>query len=170
MRPSSLSSPIVTKDGVYVIYLRDKQAGGNSVLISLKQAAVALASDASPAQVDAAKAKLEALRPQLHGCDNFETIAGKVDGVVAGDLGEAEVKDLAPAFRDAALAMQIGDISEPVRSDQGLHLLALCNKRSNAAEGMDHDQIENLLFGKELSMISRRYVRDLRNSADIETR
>src|SRR5579872_359480 len=37
MRPSSLSAPIVTKDGVYVVYLRDKQAGGNSVLISLKQ-------------------------------------------------------------------------------------------------------------------------------------
>ena len=170
MRPSSLSAPIVTKDGVYIVYLRDKQAGGNSILISLKQAAIALPADAPQDQVDAAKAKLEALRPQLHGCDNFETIAGKADGVVAGDLGEAEVKDLAPAFRDAALAMQIGEVSEPVRSDQGLHLLALCNKRSNAAEGMDHDQIENLLFGKELSMISRRYVRDLRNSADIETR
>jgi peptidyl-prolyl cis-trans isomerase SurA len=170
MRPSSLSAPISTKDGVYIIYLRDKQAGGGAMLISLKQAAIALAADAPPDQVDAAKAKLEALKPQLHGCENFETIAGKADGVVAGDLGEADVKDLAPAFKDAALSLQTGQVSEPLRSDQGLHLIAVCNKRTNAAQGMDHDEIENLLFGKQLTMISKRYVRDLRNSADIETR
>jgi peptidyl-prolyl cis-trans isomerase SurA len=170
MRPSTLSAPIPTKDGVYIIYLQEKQAGGGAMLISLKQAAIALAADATQDQMDAAKAKLEALKPQLHGCDNFETIAAKADGVVAGDLGEADVKDLAPAFKDAALTLQIGQVSEPLRSDQGLHLIAVCNKRTNAAQGMDRDEIENLLFGKQLSMISKRYVRDLRNSADIETR
>src|SRR5579871_2379773 len=156
MRPGTLSAPIQTKDGVYIIYLQEKQAGGSSILISLKQAAIALPADASQADVDAAKAKLEALRPQLHGCDNFETIAGKTDGVLAGDLGEAEAKDLAPAFRDAAMSMSIGQVSEPIRSDQGLHLLAVCNKRSNAGQGLDHDHIENLLFGQELEMISKR--------------
>ncbi|HUZ13797.1 MAG TPA: peptidylprolyl isomerase [Caulobacteraceae bacterium] len=170
MRPSQLSAPIPTKDGIYIIYLRNKAAGANTLLISLMQAAVPLAANASQAQVDAATAKLEGLRARLHGCTNFLAIAGKVDGIVAGDLGEAEAKDLAPAFRTAALAMNVGDVSQPLRSDEGLHLIAVCNKRTNAAQGMDHDQIENLLFGRQLSMISRRYVRDLRNSADIETR
>ena len=168
MRPGSLSSPIQTKDGVYLIYLQDKQAGGSSILISLKQAAIALPADAPQDQVDAAKAKLEALRPQLHGCDGFETIAGKVDGVLAGDLGEAEAKDLSPAFRDAALSLPVGQVSEPIRSDQGLHLLAVCNKRNNAGQGMDHDQIENMLYGQALTMIAKRQVRDLRNAAAIE--
>jgi peptidyl-prolyl cis-trans isomerase SurA len=170
MRPGALSTPIQTKDGVYIIYLRDRQAGGSSQLISLKQAAIALATDAPQAQVDAARAKLEALRGQLHGCDNFEAIAGKVDGVLAGDLGEADLKDLAPAFRDAASDLSVGQVSEPVRSDQGLHLLAVCNKRTNAAQGMDHDQIANYLTGVQLQMINKRYLRDLRNSAAIEVR
>ncbi len=168
MRPGTLSAPIQTKDGVYIIYLQEKQAGGSSILISLKQAAIALPADASQADVDAAKAKLEALRPKLHGCDNFETIAGKVDGVLAGDLGEAEAKDLAPAFRDAAMSLSVGQVSQPIRSDQGLHLLAVCNKRSNASQGLDHDKIEDLLFGQQLEMISKRQVRDLRNAASIE--
>jgi peptidyl-prolyl cis-trans isomerase SurA len=170
MRPGTLSAPIQVKDGVYIINLRDKQAGGSSLLISLKQAAIALPADATPDQVAAATAKLVALRAQLHGCDNFETIAGHVDGVLAGDLGEAQAHDLAPAFRDAAMTMQVGQISEPIRSDQGLHLIAVCGKRTNAAEGLDHDQIENRLIGERLEMINKRSLRDLRNSASIEVR
>ena len=170
LRPGALSAPIAVKDGVYIIYLRERQAGGSAVLISLKQAAIALPAGAPQDQVDAARAKLEALRGQLHGCDQFEAIAGKVDGVLAGDLGEAEAKDLAPAFRDAALALPVGDVSEPIRSDQGLHLLAVCNKRSNTAQGLDHDQIENRLIGEQLQMINKREIRDLRNSASIELR
>jgi peptidyl-prolyl cis-trans isomerase SurA len=168
MRPGSLSAPIQTKDGIYIVFLQEKQAGGSSLLVSLKQAAIALPADAPQDQVDAAKAKLEALRPQLHGCDDFEAIAGKTDGVLAGDLGEAEVKDLAPAFRDAATSVPVGQVSEPIRSDQGLHLLAVCNKRRNSAQGLDHDQIENILFANALQMIAKRQVRDLRNAASIE--
>ena len=170
MRPGSLSAPIAVKDGVYIVYLRERQAGGSAVLISLKQAAIALPADAPQAQVDAARAKLEALRSQLHGCDRFEAIAGKVDGVLAGDLGEAQAKDLAPAFRDAAMALPVGAVSEPIRSDQGLHLLAVCGKRSNAAQGLDRDQIANRLMGEQLQMINKREIRDLRNSASIELR
>jgi peptidyl-prolyl cis-trans isomerase SurA len=170
MRPGTLSGAIQVKDGVYIVSLRDRQAGGTSLLISLKQAAIPLAVDATADQVAAATAKLEALRAQLHGCDNFEAIAGRVDGVLAGDLGEAEAKDLAVAFRDPAVQMPVGQISEPIRSDQGLHLIAVCGKRSNAAEGLDHDQIANRLVGERLDMINRRSLRDLRNSASIEVR
>jgi peptidyl-prolyl cis-trans isomerase SurA len=168
MRPGSLSSPIQVKDGVYIVYLRDRQASGASQLVSLKQAAIALPSDAPQDQVDAAKAKLELLRGQLHGCDNFEAVAGKVDGVLAGDLGEADAKDLAPAFKEAALSLPVGQISEPIRSDQGVHLVAVCKRRSNAAQGLDHDQIEDRLMGEQLQMINKREIRDLRNSAAIE--
>jgi len=170
MRPGSLSTPITTKDGIWIVYLRDRQAGGSAVLINLKQAAIAMPSDAPQDQVDAAKAKLEALRGQLHGCDGFEATAGKVQGVLAGDLGEADAKDLAPAFRDAASSLPVGQVSEPIRSDQGLHLLMVCGKRSNAAQGLNHDQIENQLMGEQLEMIRKRYLRDLRNSASIEVR
>jgi len=58
-----LSPPIPTQDGVWIIYLRDKRAGSNVTLVNLKQAAVPLAEDATPEQVEAAAVSLEALRP-----------------------------------------------------------------------------------------------------------
>jgi peptidyl-prolyl cis-trans isomerase SurA len=170
LRPGQLSQPIPVKDGVYIVYLRDKRTGAGQTLISLKQLAIALPKDSSTADVEAARAKLEALRPQIKGCSNIEAVAGAQKGVVAGDLGEAEVSDLAPQFRDATGDLPVGGVSEPIRTSVGLHLVAVCGRRAAAGAELTHDQIENRLFGQQLSMISRRYMRDLRSSATIETR
>jgi peptidyl-prolyl cis-trans isomerase SurA len=170
LRPGQLSQPIPVKDGVYIVYLRDKRAGAGQTLVSLKQVAVALPTDAPQADVDAAKAKLEAVRGQIKDCATLEAVAGKTQGVVAGDLGEAETADLLPEFATAAKTLQPGQLSQPIRTKVGLHILAVCGKRSAGAAQLDHDQLEARLRGQQLSMISRRYMRDLRNSATIETR
>jgi peptidyl-prolyl cis-trans isomerase SurA len=170
LRPGQLSPPIPVKDGVYIIYLRDKRAGAGVTLVNLKQAAVSLPASASPADVDAARNKLLAVRAAAKGCNDLQAAAGKTPGVVAGDLGEAEIADLAPEFRQAAQNLEIGQISEPIRTKVGLHLVAVCGKRASGGVQLTHDDIESRLYGQQLAMISRRYMRDLRNSATIETR
>jgi len=170
LRPGQLSAPIPVRDGVYIVYLREKRAGAKAALVDLKQVAVALASDATPEQVDVANRTLLALKPQITSCATLEETAGKVEGVVAGDLGEAEVADLAPAFQEAANTLQIGQVSNPIRTDAGLHLIALCGKRQSGGNAPTRDQIENRLRGQQLALISKRYLRDLRNQATIETR
>jgi len=170
MRPGQLSAPIAVRDGVYIIYLRDKRAGADAMIVNLKQAAVILPATASADELAAAQTKLAALRPQIRGCATLEQAAGGVAGVVAGDLGEAEIKDLAPAFQAAANALEIGQVSEPIRTAAGLHLVAVCGKRQSGAGAETAAQIENRLRGQQLALISRRYLRDLRNAATIETR
>ncbi|HEY9233471.1 MULTISPECIES: peptidylprolyl isomerase [Phenylobacterium] len=170
MRPGQLSQPIPVRDGVYIVYLRDKRSGSTASVVSLKQAAVSLPQNATDGQVAQATATLETLRGQITGCGDIEAKAANVNGVVAGDLGETEIKDLAPAFRTAVEAMQPGQISQPIRTNAGLHLLAVCGKKTGGAEALTTEQIENRLFGQQLSMIARRYMRDLRTSATIETR
>ncbi len=170
LRPGQLSPPIPVRDGVYIIYLRDKRSGAGQTLVSLKQVAIALPPTATQADIDTANSKLLAVRSQIKGCADLEATAGKTPGVVAGDLGEAEVADLSPEFKDAATHLSVGQLSQPIRTKVGLHVLGVCGKRAAGGAQTDHDQIENRLTGQQLSMISRRYMRDLRNSATIETR
>ena len=170
MRPGQLTRPIPVTDGVYLIHLRDKRSGAGAPVVNLKQAAVPLPRDANEQAVAAATAKLETLRPTVTGCDNLEAAAGQVQGVMAGDLGEAEVKDLSPAFRSAAETLAVGQLSQPIRTEAGLHLIAVCGRKAGGAQALTAGQIENRLMGQQLSMISKRYMRDLRNSATIETR
>lgn len=170
LRPGQLSAPIPVKDGVYIVYLRDKRSGAKATLVDLKQVAVGLPKDAPEADVQAATALLAGLKPKLTSCQTLEAEAGKVNGVVAGDLGEAEIGDLAPSFQEAANALNVGQVSDPIRTDAGLHLIAVCGKRQSGGGAPSHDQIENRLKGQQLALISKRYLRDLRNSATIETR
>ncbi|KSB91656.1 peptidylprolyl isomerase [Caulobacter vibrioides] len=170
LRPGQLSAPIPVKDGVYIVYLRDKRSGAKATLVDLKQVAVALPKDAPEADVQAATALLAGLKPKLTSCQTLEADAGKVGGVVAGDLGEAEIGDLAPSFQEAANALNVGQVSDPIRTDAGLHLIAVCGKRQSGGGAPSHDQIENRLKGQQLALISKRYLRDLRNAATIETR
>ena len=170
MRPGQLSEPIIAQDGVFIVLLRDKRAGASADLVTLKQAAVSLPADAKPEKVEAAKATLDVLRQKVRGCDTLEAEAGKVGGVVAGDFGDVDVNDLRPEFREALKGLKPGEVSAPLRTSIGVHLIALCNRSVGGAKIPSRDDIENRLYGEQLSMMSKRFLRDLRNSATIEAR
>lgn len=170
MRPGQLSQPIQTRDGVYIVLLRQKREGAGATLVNLRQVALRLPADAKEPDVQAAQKKLEGLRSQITGCADLQAKAAAVQGAVASDLGEAEVGDLAPQFRQAAETLQPNQVSAPIRTSAGLHLVAVCGKRQGGVNLPTADQVENRLFGQQLSMISRRYLRDLRSAATIESR
>lgn len=170
LRPGQLSMAIPVADGVYIIYLRDKQAASGETMVALKQAAVRLDKDASAEQIAAATAALKAVKPQIKGCENIETVAGKTPGMISADLGEAEINDLRGPFKDAAVKLQPGETSDPIRTDVGMHLVAVCSKRNGGAKIPTKADISNRLYAEQLAVMSKRYLRDLRNSATIEAR
>jgi peptidyl-prolyl cis-trans isomerase SurA len=169
MKPGQMSKPIPTKDGVWIVYLRDQRAGGGTTMVSLKQAAIKLAADAPADQVAAATQKLSSLRPQIT-CDNIDKVTAKSDTVVASDLGESSLTDLAEEFRDTAANLKVGDVSAPIRTGVGLHLIAVCARQIKGDGVPTTEQIEGKLRNQQLSMLARRFMRDLRNSATIEVR
>ena len=80
---------------------------------------------ATPEQVRAAKQKADDLVGRLRGGADFaETAVAESDGPEAlegGDLGWREAAQWPSLFADAAIDMQKGDISEPLRSGAGSH-------------------------------------------------
>lgn len=170
MRPGQLSQPIPVGEGVYIVLLRDRQAASGQTMVALKQAAVRLDKDATAEQINAASAALKAIKPQIKGCDNIEQVAGKTPGVISADLGEADIAELRGPFKDAAEKLQAGQVSDPIRTDVGLHLVAVCSKHSGSNKLPSRNEIENRLYGEQLSVMQRRYLRDLRTSATIEAR
>ncbi len=170
MKPGDLSQPIVTPDGVYIVLLRQKKAGASDQVVELKQVAVSLRPDATPLQLASAQTKLTHLRSHAGGCSSLETQADKTPGVLAADLGETAVNQLRPAFREAVDALKVGEISAPIRTEVGLHIIAVCARHAAGVDGVTRTDITDRLRGEQLSMFARRYLRDLKSSAEIETR
>jgi len=168
MRPGQLSKPIPTKDGVWIVYLREQRTGGGAAMVSLKQAAIRLPADAPQDQVSTAEKTLASLQGKLT-CDNIEKV-DSAGGVIGADLGESSVTELAPEFQKPATDLKVGEVSSPIRTSMGLHLIAVCNKRMVGADIPTKEQVESKLFGNQIGMLERRWMRDLRSAATIEMR
>ena len=130
MHPGDLSQPIPVSNGVYIVQLRQKKAGSSDEVVDLKQAAVSLDRDASAEQVARAQTKLTALRKRIRSCEGLEDQADHYPGVISGDLGETAVAELRPAFRQAVDGLKVNEVSQPIRTDVGLHLIAVCSRHA----------------------------------------
>lgn len=166
LRPGQVSRPIQTDTGVFIILLRDKRAGSEQTLVTLKQVAVPLAANADDNAVAKAQQQLLAVKTRLNGCSNLEQVAEQA-GLRVGDLGQADPKDLAPEFRDAVQTLKANEVSDPIRTTVGLHLVAVCGRASADSALPTRDDIRDQLFAEQVSMLERRELRNLRNASTI---
>ncbi len=89
---------------------------------------IAVDKDAPKADEEAARAKAAAIAERLRKGEDFAKLAAEVSAdagtkAQGGDLGWMTPRD-AP-FENALFAMQVGAISDPVRSDFGFHVIKL---------------------------------------------
>ncbi len=95
--------------------------------------------DADEAAVAEAKAKIEALRERVTQGEDFAEVAkaeSQDPGSAAsgGDLGYFGKGVMDPAFEKATFALEPGQISEPVRSSFGFHLIKLEDIRAGGVK------------------------------------
>jgi len=166
MSPGQLSRPIPVDGGVWIVYLRDRRDGSGTTLVQLKQMMIEASTDA---EAEAAATTLASLRPTLT-CDNLQQVATQRPGLLASDLGESDVEDLAPQFQQIARNAEVGSVSAPVRTPLGVHVVAVCGRRAGGAQLPSYAEIEDRLMSQQLSMLARRYIRDLREDSTIEVR
>ncbi|MBU2167194.1 MAG: peptidylprolyl isomerase [Alphaproteobacteria bacterium] len=162
-----LSNPIVVEGGVYIIYMRDKREGSATSLVQLSQIMVELPETATDAEVEAAARRLMAVRPELT-CQTMVARAASEPGLLGSDLGESDVLNLAPQFQPFARSAEVGQVSEPIRTPLGLHLVGVCGRRVGSADLPTYRDVESQLLRANLAMLGRRYMRDLRADALIE--
>lgn len=169
LKPGEMSEPIVTKDGVYIYLLRQKTDGNADMVFRLKQAAVPLPANASPADVASANAALANFRSRVDSCEAFDDLNGKAPaGVQVTDLGDAQLSTLLTNYADALRPLKNNQVTEPLRNAQNMNVLYVCDRQLAGDNALSRDQVENNLVNQRLSMLGRRYLRELRSTATIE--
>ncbi len=83
---------------------------------------------ATPAQEDSVRALVASLRSRLLEGEDFGALAQEfsqdaASGANGGDLGTFARGDMVPPFEAAAFALELGEISSPVETTYGLHLI-----------------------------------------------
>jgi peptidyl-prolyl cis-trans isomerase C len=102
--------------------------------------------------------------------EKFEDIAKQVslDGSkdYGGDLGYFSAEEMVPEFSKAAFALKIGEISPPVKTDYGWHVIKLEDRKQGGAQPFDQVKagIKAVLMRKKVQDT----VTELRKQAKIE--
>ncbi|HXS09190.1 MAG TPA: peptidylprolyl isomerase [Candidatus Krumholzibacteria bacterium] len=95
--------------------------------------------DTSTGSTADAKKKIDALRARIMGGEKFEDVAkaesDDPSGSLGGDLGFVKPEDLRePNFAKAASTLAIGQLSDPVLTVYGYHLIEVTDKRPESGE------------------------------------
>jgi len=109
----------------------DFQGPGRAILSVLEIPRTVTAADTA-----AAKAKAQALREEIVKGAKFEDVAKResadtASGAQGGDLGAHSKGFYVPEFEKAAYALPVGQLSEPVESPFGFHLIRVDSKKGD---------------------------------------
>ncbi|MDV6329495.1 peptidylprolyl isomerase [Asticcacaulis sp. 201] len=169
MQPGQMSGAIVTKDGAYLYLLRQKTEGNSDMVFRIKQAAVPLPPNASANDVASAQTALTNFASRVRSCDAFDEQSGKSSsGIQLVDLGDAQLSNLLPNYAEALRPLKANQVTAPLRNNQNVNILYVCGRQLAGDNALTRDQVETNLVNQRLSMLGRRYLRELRSSATIE--
>ena len=88
-----------------------------------------------------------------------------------GDLGWVQEGQMAPELEEKVASMNAGDVSAPVRTLNGWHILQLRDARVISADNFpSREQIRQSLGMQRLERMQRRHLMDLKSAAFIENR
>jgi peptidyl-prolyl cis-trans isomerase SurA len=89
------------------------------------------------------------------------------------NLGTMKVSQLSPDLRTALQNTQSGEVAQPFMSAAGAEIIVRCDPKVEkvvAFEMPSRKDVENRLYNDQMSLMSRRYLRDLRRDAVVEYR
>jgi len=171
---NEISGPISTRDGVYVLRVRERRrfaaVDPEQVTVALKQIFIPLKENADDDSIGSQMALARTVAGTVRGCDDFDALAQEMGSDESGDLGRVKVADMPAQFREAILATEVGEASDPIRTETGIRVFMVCDREQPEAPDPDRRAIENSIGQARLSMLARRYLRDLRRDAVVDIR
>jgi peptidyl-prolyl cis-trans isomerase SurA len=176
MKQGELSPPIRTNNGYYLLLVLDRRNGdtGSSqtdTIYDIVQIVFPLPQPATDAMKRAAAAEAISVRGAAKTCPDLLRI-GKEKAPQLSSEGQVNANNVTPQMRDLLNKLTPGEASQPILQRNGIGVIMLCSKQTQAAKSTDpnREEIFDTLLKQKLDTVSRRYMRDLRRSAYVDVR
>ena len=174
-KKGDIVGPIRSGVGFHILKVNDLRGESQNISVTEVHARHILLKP-SPVLTDAqARQKLEQVAADIQsGKTNFSSAAKQLSddpgsANQGGDLGwtSAEVYD--PAFRDALLKLNKGQLSQPVHSSFGWHLIQLMDTRQvDKTDAAQKERAYRLLFNRKFSEEAQTWMQEQRASAYVK--
>ncbi len=187
LKPGETSDPIRVAGGYYILQLRERREPAGTAVPKVQAAQTGLPAGTvplarlllvlppkTPNEVKQRALQVaEQIRERITGCANLSQMAKRIQGAVYMNLGNMKASQLSPDLKNALTNTQSGEVAHPFISSAGVEIIVRCDPKVEKIETFkmpSRDDVHNILFQEQISMMARRYLRDLKRDAVIEYR
>lgn len=176
LTPGGVTPPIRTMEGYYILKLIDRRASQSEKtadeIVSLQQLFIPLPKNATREE-EASQMQLAATMSEMSTtCAEMDSLSSELRSPMSGNLGKVSVSKLPEPLRKTVAGLPVNKAAPPIRNEQGIIVIMVCEREGGGEDAAkaDRNMIRSSLMNQRLDIAARRYLRDLRSSAFVDTR
>jgi len=123
---------------------------------------------APDAAFEARKRDADALRGRFANCTDGIPFARGLPEVAVRDPVNKSSADLPPPLRAILDNIEVGHLTPPEQTAEGIEMFAVCSKKESKTEAPGLKEVRDKIFEKKFGAKANRYLADLRRQAMIE--
>jgi len=151
--------------------LRDRnesEKAGVGYIYTLYPITIVAARGLPEAAMEAKRREAENLRSRFLTCNEGLTLARALRDVAVREPINRNSSDLAPQLRELLGSMEVGRLTAPEVTEQGLQMFALCAKKESADDTPAKREAREQIFTKRFESESKKFLDEIRKQAMIE--
>lgn len=136
LKEMEISSRVNVSDGEVDNYLttQENSKDGSQEEFNLSHILIRTPEESSPEDLEKARVKVEQALSELSKGENFEqvsaTFSDAPNALEGGNMGWRSSNQIPPAFLEFLKNLTVGEVSKPIRSPNGFHIIKINEKRS----------------------------------------
>jgi peptidyl-prolyl cis-trans isomerase SurA len=175
MSPGEVSAILRSPNGMHIVRLNGRRGQNSPVIVSQTHPRHILIKTSEVVSEGDARERLVKLKERLDNKADFAELARlqSEDGSASrgGDLGWLSPGDTVPEFEKAMDALKVGEISGPVRSPFGWHIIQVIERRNeDMSKQRERLQARASLREQKADEAYQEWLRQLRDKAFVEFR
>jgi len=176
MQPGQLSEPLRSPNGIHIILLHEVRGGDRQLARQTHARHILIRATTNP-DIRAAQAKLQRLREQLLAGElDFAVVAREMSedpgsAIRGGDLGWIDPGQTVPEFEQVMDSLAPGEISQPLVSPFGVHIIQLIERRDvDVSDAKRREEVRSQIAARKVEEQFDLWLRDLKAKAYIDYR
>ncbi|HJX16957.1 MAG TPA: peptidylprolyl isomerase [Acidiferrobacterales bacterium] len=176
LQPGTVSEVLRSPSGFHILRLNDRRGGGEALKVTQTRARHILIKTGELVPSNEAQRRIEQLRERIVDGANFaETARAHSEDVGSaangGNLGWMNPGQTVPEFEKAMNALKPGELSAPVKSPFGVHLIQVQERRErDVSQEREAATARNQLHARKADERYEQWLRQLRDDAFVEYR
>lgn len=175
LQAGEVSKPVRSPNGFHILKVNNRRGGSSSLVIGQTHARHILIKLSEVLSEKEAKRKIDVIKERLDNGGKFEELARQFseDGSAnnGGDLGWVNPGDTVPAFEKAMNDLGLGELSEPVLSPFGWHVIQVLERRQqDMTKEASRLKARQEIRARKSEEAYQDWIRELRDRAFVELR